>query len=264
MENWTEIDRRVRLWIEEAGKAIRRSFKHSLSIQTKSNPNDLVTNIDKETERFFISNVRQTFPGHLILGEEGQGDHLSSLNGIVWIIDPIDGTMNFVHQQRHFAISIGVYEDGVGRLGYVYDVTHDELYCAERGKGAYMNGVQLPKLSSVPIEKALIAVNATWLVKNAYFDERKLVELATKVRGVRSYGSAALEMAYVASGRLDSYLTMRLSPWDFAAGKILIEEVGGVVSNLSGEPLDMLNRNSVFASSPGLHETILHHFLLEK
>ncbi|KMY53494.1 inositol monophosphatase [Bacillus sp. FJAT-27231] len=264
MANWTEIDQQVKTWIMEAGASIRESFKHSLSIHTKSNPNDLVTNIDEETERFFISNIRAAYPGHSILGEEGQGDDLTSLKGIVWMIDPIDGTMNFVHQQRHFAISIGIYENGVGRLGYVYDVTHDELYYAERGKGAYMNGVRLPSLTEVRLEKALVAVNATWLVKNKYFDEKKLVDLAIRARGTRSYGSAAIELAYVASGRLDCYLSMRLSPWDFAAGKILVEEVGGIMTNLAGEELDLLKTNSIFAGAPVLHGQILNDFLVRK
>ncbi|OCA87027.1 inositol monophosphatase family protein [Pseudobacillus wudalianchiensis] len=264
MANWTEIDQQVKTWIMEAGDSIRESFKHSLSIHTKSNPNDLVTNIDEETERFFISNIRKAYPGHSILGEEGQGDDLTSLKGIVWMIDPIDGTMNFVHQQRHFAISIGIYENGVGRLGYVYDVAHDELYYAERGNGAYMNGVRLPSLTEVRLEKALVAVNATWLVKNKYFDEKKLVDLAIRARGTRSYGSAAIELAYVASGRLDCYLSMRLSPWDFAAGKILVEEVGGIMTNLAGEELDLLKTNSIFAGAPVLHGQILNDFLVRK
>ncbi|GLY10627.1 inositol monophosphatase family protein [Pseudobacillus badius] len=263
MVNWTEMDQRIKTWIMEAGSSIRESFKHSLSIHTKSNPNDLVTNIDKETERFFIANIRKVYPGHRILGEEGQGDDLASLKGIVWIIDPIDGTTNFIHQQRHFAISIGVYENGVGRLGYIYDVAHDELYYAERGKGAYMNGVRLPSLTEVSVEKALIALNATWLVKNRYFDEKKLVNLAVQVRGTRSYGSAALELAYVAAGRLDGYLSMRLSPWDFAAGKLLVEEAGGCVTNLFGEDLNMIKINSVFAGAPILHGRILDEFLLK-
>ncbi|PAQ14503.1 inositol monophosphatase [Bacillaceae bacterium SAOS 7] len=262
MANWTEIDRYAKQWIADAGKSIRDSFMHSLSIQTKSNPNDLVTNMDKETEKYFISNIRRTYPDHGILGEEGHGDQLHSLDGIVWIIDPIDGTMNFIHQQRNFVISIGIYENDVGRLGYIYDVTHDELYFAEKGKGAYMNEVKLPPLKQVPIHQALIAVNATWLVKNAYFDQHKLASLATTVRGTRSYGSAALELAYVASGRIDSYLTMRLSPWDFAAGKIIVEEVGGVVTTLLGEELDMLSVNSVFAGEISLHSDILDQFLL--
>ncbi|MBM7647271.1 myo-inositol-1(or 4)-monophosphatase [Bacillus ectoiniformans] len=264
MTSWKEIDDCVKRWIAEAGERIRKSFSHSLSIQTKSNPNDLVTNMDKETEQFLIQNIRSHFPDHLILGEEGHGDRVNSMDGIVWIIDPIDGTMNFIHQQRNFAISIGIYENGVGRLGYVYDVTHDELYFAEKGKGAYMNDVQLPVLTEVPLEQSILAINATWLVKNTYFDPGKLAALALSVRGTRSSGSAALELAYVASGRFDSYITMRLSPWDFAAGKILVEEVGGIVTNLHGEPLDMLATNSVFASVPRLHSHISDEFLREK
>ncbi|WP_100330780.1 inositol monophosphatase family protein [Bacillus xiapuensis] len=264
MVNWTEIDRDAKRWIAEAGEVIRRSFSHSLSIQTKSNPNDLVTNMDKETERYFIASIRRKYPDHFILGEEGNGDQVTSLEGIVWIIDPIDGTMNFIHQQRHFAISVGIYENGEARLGYIYDVTRDELYFAERGKGAFMNGVQLQPLKEMPLEKALIAVNATWLVKNAYFDQSKLVSLATSVRGTRSYGSAALELAYVASGRLNGYLTMRLAPWDFGAGKILVEEAGGVITTLTGAPLDLLQINSIFAAPPALHAKILDQFLLDR
>ncbi|OLN21155.1 inositol monophosphatase [Domibacillus antri] len=261
MTNWTAIDETVKQWIQEAGALIRDSFYHSLSIQSKSNPNDLVTNMDKETERFFISNIRTYYPDHFIIGEEGQGDFVQTLDGVVWIIDPIDGTMNFVHQQRNFAISIGIYENGIGRLGYIYDVVNDELYYARKGEGAWMNDVPLKKLKPVPVEESIVGISSTWLVNNRHFDQNKLIALAKKVRGTRSYGSAALELAYVASGRLSAYITMRNAPWDFAGGKIIVEEAGGVVSRLDGTELNMLKINPVFACAPGLHGQILEEYL---
>lgn len=261
MTNWAEIDREVKCWIQEAGALIRESFHHSLSIQSKSNPNDLVTNMDKETERFFIENIRTNYPAHAILGEEGQGDHVQSLNGIIWIIDPIDGTMNFVHQQRNFAISIGIYENGKGMLGYIYDIVHDELYHARHGEGAWMNDVPLEKLKPVPVKKAIVGISSTWLINNRHFDQNKLIALVNEVRGTRSYGSAALELAYVASGRLSAYITMRNAPWDFAGGKIIVEEAGGVVSKLDGSDVNMLTINPLLASAPGLHEQIVTGYL---
>jgi myo-inositol-1(or 4)-monophosphatase len=261
--NWKEIDQYAQLWIKEAGRRIKATFEQQLMIQTKSNPADLVTNVDREIEQFFIENIRQTFPKHRVLGEEGFGDRLSALEGIVWIIDPIDGTMNFIHQQRNFAISVGVYEDGIGMLGYIYDVVHDELYYAEKGKGAFLNGVPLKKLAKSSISESLISINATWVTKNERIDANVLAPLIKDARGTRSFGSAAIEMAYVASGRLDAYITMRLSPWDFAAGLVIVNEVGGIVTNLYGEPLDLLGQNAVLVAKPGLHEEILHNYVLK-
>jgi myo-inositol-1(or 4)-monophosphatase len=230
-------------------------------IDTKSSADDLVTNIDQETEQFFIERIRETYPEHQILGEEGFGDKLDKLDGTVWIIDPIDGTMNFVHQQRNFAISVAVYEDGVGKVGLIYDVVHDELYHAKLGEGAYLNDTKLPDLEEVTVDRAVIALNATWITENKRIDPTILAPLVKKVRGTRSYGSAALEMAYVATGRIDAYITLRLSPWDFAAGLILVNELGGKVTTLHGEPLDLLGQNSVFVSKPGLHEVIMKDYL---
>ncbi|MEA3318869.1 MAG: inositol monophosphatase family protein [Bacillota bacterium] len=259
--NWTEIDDNAKKWTKEAGERIRTSFSKELMIHTKSSPDDLVTNIDRETEQFFIEQIRKTYPEHQILGEEGFGDNLDKLDGTVWIIDPIDGTMNFVHQQRNFAISVAVYEDGVGKIGLIYDVVHDELYHAKAGEGAYLNDIKLPPLEEVAVERAVIGLNATWITENKRIDPTILAPLVKKVRGTRSYGSAALEMAYVATGRIDAYITLRLSPWDFAAGLILVNELGGKVTTLHGEPLNLLGQNSVFVCKPGLHEVIRKDYL---
>lgn len=261
MTNWKQIDQNAKRWIIEAGEKIRSSFDSALSIQYKSNPNDLVTNMDKEIEQFFIEKIQETYPDHRILGEEGYGDDVASLDGVLWIIDPIDGTMNFVHQQRNFAISIGIYGDGVGYIGLIYDVVHDELYHAFKGEGAYMNDIPLPKLDKVNIEEAVVGINPVWVTENKRIDYHLIAPIVQKVRGARSYGSAALECAFVAAGRLDAYLTMRLSPWDFAAGLVLIEEVGGVATTINGEKFDLLSKTSFFVGEKNLHNQIIKEYL---
>ncbi len=261
MTQWNEINTYVKQWIKEAGEKIRASFQLSLTIQSKSNPDDLVTNIDKETEQFFIEKIMNTYPSHKILGEEGYGHKLSSLDGVVWIIDPIDGTMNFIHQQRNFAISIAIFEEGVGRLGYIYDVVHDELYHAKKGEGAFINNIPIPTLSKTKLNEAIVGINATWVTENRRIDHRLLSPLVKAVRGTRSYGSAAIEIAYVVTGRLDAYLTLRLSPWDFAAGLVLIEEVGGIMTTLDGKPLNLLGENSILIAKADLHQEIINNYI---
>lgn len=261
MTNWDQIDTYAKEWIKEAGERLKTSFEQKLNIETKTNPNDLVTNMDRETEQFFMSKITEHFPEHRILGEEGMGHEVKDLTGVTWIIDPIDGTMNFIHQQRNFAISIGIFEEGQGKIGLVYDVVHGELYHTVRGKGAYMNEKELPPLKPVPINETILSLNATWVTENRRIDPTILGALVRDVRGTRSYGSAALEMAFVAAGRLDAYISLRLAPWDFAGGAILIEEVGGEVTDLYGNPLDYLNGGPIFVSKPGLHKEIKEKYL---
>ncbi|MFC3884258.1 inositol monophosphatase family protein [Bacillus songklensis] len=258
---WKQIDTYAKQWIKQAGTLIKQSFSKELLIQAKSNPNDLVTNMDREVERFLVGKIRETFPSHHIIGEEGFGEDLESKEGVIWVIDPIDGTMNFVHQQRNFAISIGVFENGIGRIGLIYDVMHDELYHAFKGHGAFMNDIELPKLEPVQVKEAVIGLNSTWVTPNKRIDKEVLTPLVRDVRGTRSYGSAAIEMAYVAAGRLDAYITMRLSPWDFAGGKVIVEEVGGTTTTLDGAPLDILTKSSVLIANPILHSEILNNYV---
>ncbi|WP_026566319.1 inositol monophosphatase family protein [Bacillus sp. UNC41MFS5] len=261
--NWDQIYSHAKEWVNEAGARIRLSFDETLNIQTKSNANDLVTNMDKEIEQFFISKIRAVYPNHKILGEEGFGDTLESLDGVVWMIDPIDGTMNFIHQQRNFAISLGIYENGIGKIGLIYDVVHDELYHAKRGNGAYLNEKPLVPLKDTTVKESIIALNATWVMENHRIDHNLMIPLVRDARGTRSYGSAALEMVFVATGRVDAYLSMRLSPWDVAAGAIIIEELGGLVTNLRGEKLNFLVQDSLFTANRGLHQSILKDYLKE-
>src|SRR5699024_2313745 len=133
-------------------------------------------------------------PDHKILSEEGYGDDVDSLDGTVWIIDPIDGTMNFVHQKRNFAISIGIYHDGIGEIGLVYDVMADMLYSAKKDEGAMKNGEKLPHLKQeLKLEESILGINHFWLCENKLIDEKVMQNLIKTVRGTRTYGSAALE-----------------------------------------------------------------------
>ncbi|MDR6124335.1 inositol monophosphatase family protein [Neobacillus drentensis] len=259
--NWEEVYTHAKQWVKEAGETIRLSFDKTLNIQTKTNRNDLVTNMDKEIEQFFIKKIREVYPSHHIMGEEGFGDEFTTLEGVVWLIDPIDGTMNFIHQQRNFAISLGVYENGIGKVGLIYDVVHDELYHAKRGDGAFLNDKPIPPLKEAKVEDSIIALNATWVMENRRIDHHLMIPLVRAARGTRSYGTAALEMVFVATGRVDAYLSMRLSPWDVAAGAVIIEELGGIVTNLRGEKLDFISQDSLFTAKPGLHQTILKEYL---
>lgn len=229
------IDEFAKKCIVEAGRRIRDSFSYDIEVETKSGKNDLVTNIDRETELFFIEEIHKFDPTHKILGEEGMGERPKTLDGYVWIIDPIDGTMNFVKQHRHFFISVALYIDGVGKLGYIFDVMREDLFYAIEGVGAWYNDSPMRKLQTLNIDEAVIGVNAAWVTPNAKINHEKLIELVRTVRGTRSYGSAAMEIAFVVSGKLDAYISMRLAPWDIGAGIIIAKEVGAIATNLRGD-----------------------------
>ncbi|WP_249869908.1 inositol monophosphatase family protein [Oceanobacillus saliphilus] len=247
-------------WVLEAGRIIREKMHDPLDIEIKSNANDLVTKLDKETEQFFVRKIKEKYSDHFILGEEGYGDELSSLDGTIWIIDPIDGTMNFVHQKRNFAISVGIYHDGVGEIGIIYDVMANIVYHAKKGDGAYKDDVRLPKLmKKTTINEAIIGMNHFWLCENSLVDERHMQHFVKQIRGTRTYGSAALEFAYTAEGIIDGYISMRLSPWDVAAGIVLVNEVGGRTTDIDGNELHLLKKSAILTSNSDYHQHILEN-----
>lgn len=252
-----EIYDQAKNWVLEAGERIRTKMHNPMVIETKSSPNDLVTEMDQETERFFAEKIRETYPEHRVLGEEGFGDEVNDLNGTVWIVDPIDGTMNFVHQKQNFAISVGIYHEGIGEIGLIYDVMSDVLYHAKRGEGAFKNEEKLDLLKEVQLEESIVGLNSFWLIKNRKVHEQGIQSLVRKVRGTRSYGSAALEFAYVAEGIIDAYVTMRLAPWDIAAGVILVNEVGGKTTRADGSDLNLIEKDSIITGNPFIHEEII-------
>lgn len=243
----------------QAGENIRNQLNEPLEIETKSNPNDLVTNMDKATEKFLFDRIQSMYKDHRIIGEEGSGKDIENLDGVIWIIDPIDGTLNFVHQQENFAISIGIFIDGKKYAGVVYDVMRDVLFEARAGHGAYRNGKKLAMLTDTPLKTSIISMNPNWLTKD--FTRDIYVPLVKDSRSARSYGSAALDFAYVASNKINAYVTLRLHPWDFAGGLIIVEEVGGIVTNQLGEPLNLLTANSIVVGNKGLHQEIMQDYL---
>lgn len=258
------LDAFAKQMIFEAGRRIRASFSYDLQVETKSSANDLVTNIDRETELFFIEQIKAFDETHRILGEEGMGEKVESLEGVVWIIDPIDGTMNFVKQHRHFMISVGLFVDGVGKLGYIFDVMREDLFYAIAGVGAWYNDSPLRKLQPVKIEEAVIGINASWVTPNPRVNHEKIIELVHAVRGTRSYGSAAMEIAFVVSGKLDAYISMRLAPWDIGGGVIIAKEVGALATNLQGQAFDFLSMDTFLIANPFIHQQLLTDYIEEK
>ncbi|OCS90938.1 inositol monophosphatase family protein [Caryophanon latum] len=255
------VDQFAQQLIKEAARRIRESFSYDLHVETKSSDSDLVTNVDRETELFFIEQIKTFDATHRILAEEGMGEQVTDLTGVVWVIDPIDGTMNFVKQHRHFMISVGVLVDGVGKLGYIFDVMREDLFHAIAGVGAWYNGTPLRKLENLTIEQSVIGINARWVTENKYVDYEQVSKLVRTVRGTRSYGSAAMEIAFVVSGKLDAYMSMRLAPWDIAGGVIIANEVGAVTSTLAGEPVQFLQSNTFIIANPSIHPILLDQYI---
>lgn len=242
------IDKRhslIKSWLYEAADLLRESFNKELEIKEKTSRTDLVTNMDREIEVFLYEKITEHFPDERILGEESVGHDIRDLEGIVWIIDPIDGTLNFIKQRANFAIMIGIYEDGVGHLGYIYDVVRDELYFAIRNNGAYCNDRKLPLVEERPLSEGLVAISNRLVVSDA--DEAR--RIARNSSGLRVNGSAGLETAWVASGKLVAYIAPSLAPWDIAAGMVVAEEVGLVYRQVTGEKINLLQNNAVIVAN---------------
>lgn len=258
-----ELYQQAKSWTIEAGNRLKDSLQEALQVEYKTSAADLVTEKDRETEQFFVDLIQKHYPEHYILGEEGicSAKEYDPLNEVVWIIDPIDGTTNFVHQKQNFSISLAIYIKGEGKIGIIYDPIKNECFHALKGEGAYLNEKKLEMLRTTTVEEALIAINSLWLTPNSLFDHLSLQTLVRQVRGTRSLGSAALEIASVASGRLDGYITLRLAPWDFAAGLVILEEVGAKMSTVDNQPIDVFEKSSIYVAKPSLHEELMTTFL---
>jgi myo-inositol-1(or 4)-monophosphatase len=237
-----------------AGALLRAHAGAARAISTKSSPINLVTEIDRQAEALIIECIRARFPEHAVLGEEGgpQGGGTHR-----WIIDPIDGTTNFVHGVPLFSVSIGLEVEGEIRIGVVYDPSLDECFVAERGGGAYLGDRRLAVSTTASLASSLLATGFPYDVRETA--DNNLAEYAAftrQNRSVRELGSAAITLAWVAAGRLDGYWELVLGPWDVAAGWLLIEEAGGRVTNLTGGPLD-LGSPAVVASNGRIHAAML-------
>jgi myo-inositol-1(or 4)-monophosphatase len=217
----------------------------------KSNAFDLVTEADKEAEAGVIAIIRRAFPDHAILAEEsGASAHASEHR---WIIDPLDGTTNFAHGFPAFCVSIGYEHRGRVRYVVVFDALHKELFTARYGKGAQLNGRRIRVSSAKSLASSLLASGFAYDLR-----ERRRFYLAyweammIRVEGIRRAGSAALDLASVACGRLDGYWEFGLKPWDVAAGALLVKEAGGTVTNMDGSPLDIAGAQ-ILATNRRIH-----------
>jgi myo-inositol-1(or 4)-monophosphatase len=238
----------------EAGARLREFFAQGVETEYKGDV-DLVTVADRTVEKLIRSRLGETFPEHGIYGEEGTRDRLEG--EFRWYVDPLDGTTNFAHGFPQFCVSMGLEQrpagtaadqDGTLVAAVIYDPMRDELYTAERGQGARLNG-KVMKVSRVPaLAEALLSTGFPSRKRHASPNVHFYQEFTLRSHGVRRAGSAALDLAYVASGRLEAFWEFNLNPWDTAAGILLVEEAGGRVTDFAGNPFKLDSRE-VLASN---------------
>ncbi|HEY8492297.1 MAG TPA: inositol monophosphatase family protein [Myxococcota bacterium] len=240
----------------EAGALQRARYETELEIASKSRPIDLVTEVDRACEALIVEMLRRERPGDDLLAEEG-GLHADTGARWRWIVDPLDGTVNFAHGYPCFCVSIGVERDGERRVGVVYDPLRDELFEAVRGGGARRNGRAIRVSSEDRVQRALLATGFAYDVHDSPEDNLdRLARAVKRAGGVRRDGSAAIDLCYVACGRFDGYWELKLHPWDVAAGILIVEEAGGRVTDLAGGPAPATGRE-ILASNGVLHEDLL-------
>jgi myo-inositol-1(or 4)-monophosphatase len=227
----------------EAGRILAERFGRTLEISNKSEI-DLVTESDLASERLIIDRIRTNYPHHAILAEESgltepaDRDKQSEWR---WIIDPLDGTTNYAHGYPCFCVSIGLECNGRLELGVVYDPLRDEMFSAERGRGAALNGRPISVSPTPTLASALLCTGFPYDVRERIEFARHFTNFIMHAQGVRRDGAAALDLAYVAAGRFDGFWEEGLKPWDVAAGALIIEEAGGRVSDYRNGPLDIFN-----------------------
>jgi len=223
-------------------------------IDTKQ-ASDFVTRVDKESESLILSTIRKQYPDHHFLAEETVRD--SDSGQYRWIIDPLDGTTNFIHSYPAFSISIALQDHGEIILGLVYDPLRNEIFSAEKGTGSYLNGNQVRISSNTELKNSLIATGFPFRQKDVIDNYLALFKrIFYKVSDIRRAGSAALDFANLACGRCDGFFEIGLSPWDIAAGSLLITEAGGIVTDFGGGS-DYLTTGNVVAGIPEVHRELL-------
>ena len=218
---------------------------------------DLVTEIDLECERMCRAVIGERFPDHAILAEEFGGTDSGGSSRFRWIFDPLDGTTNFAHGLPIYCSSLGLEIDGARAVAAIYDPSRKELFTAERGQGAYLNGQALRVSESATLLESLLVTGFPYDMHQQSGDLVELFgEFLSRARAVRRLGSAALDLCYVAAGRFDAFWEQHLKPWDVAAGALIVEEAGGRVTGMSGEPFDPAAAHLI-ASNGLVHEQIL-------
>ncbi len=235
----------------KAGRIQLDRVGDSHDIQYKGAIN-LVTEVDKKCEEMIVGEVQKHFPGDDILAEEGGGDRTSSK--VRWHIDPLDGTVNYAHGFPFFCVSLAIEVEGNLHAGVIYDPNRDELFEAIIGQGAMMNGRPIRVSKNNPLEKSMVATGFAYSVRE---DEKldnlgNFAKFVKRARAVRRPGSAAIDLAWVACGRLDGFWEIFLKPWDMAAGVVIIRESGGNVSSFDGSPYDLYG-TEILASNGVIH-----------
>lgn len=225
--------------IREAGAFVKSHMIQELDIEEKTRFDDLVTNLDKATQDLVIGKIKQAYPDDHIMAEENGVYHPVS-DGHVWVLDPIDGTVNFIVQRDHFAIMLSYYEEGVGQFGLIYDVMGDTLYSGGGQLDVYANDKKLQPYQDVLLNRSLIGCNAMMFAD----DYHGIKELVQQSLGVRIYGGAGISMAYVLSGQLLAYFS-HIQPWDYAAAKVMGEKLGYVLLTIDGKEPDFKTRQKV-------------------
>lgn len=238
----------------EGGKRLREFLAQGVETEYKGDV-DLVTVADRTVEKLIRARLGEVFPEHGIYGEEGTRERLEG--EFRWYVDPLDGTTNFAHGFPHFCVSMGLEqrpahlkpeEDGTLVAGVIYDPMRDELFTAERGKGAWLNGRSIHASAAPELAEALLATGFPSRKRHDSPNVHFYQEFTLRSHGVRRAGSAALDLAYVAAGRLDAFWEFNLNPWDTAAGILLVEEAGGSVTDFSGKHF-CLDSREILASN---------------
>ena len=225
--------------VKQAGAFIRQHLSDDLEISEKTHFDDLVTNLDREVQEQILTQIQMTFPQDHVLAEENDVRH-DIKDGNVWVLDPIDGTTNFIVQRDNFAVMLAYYESGIGKIGVILDVMNDNLYWGD-GSSTYKNDVQI-RLTANPLRQSLIGVNTYMYRTNA----GGLLDLSHESLGVRAIGSAGIEYVNILEGKIWGYFS-NLSPWDYAAGAVLIAPFGYITQQIDGRPLIFEGRQMIMS-----------------
>lgn len=247
-----QLNQKMQVVMQTARAQVLAKMGTHLTVAEKTSRRDLVTNVDHSNEDFLVRQIRALDPVAKILAEEGTGDQVTDMNGHVWIVDPIDGTMNFVHQRNHFAMMVGLYVDGKPTLGYIFDVMANKLYAGGPEVGVTLNGELLAAPADVDLSAGLFGASAPLLIQDRF----NMQTIIAKSLGPRIMGSAGIQISQVLAGELVGYLSY-LRPWDFAAGRVLAESLGLVVSRVDGNPVNMLSSGAVVIATKRAQRSIL-------
>ena len=241
---------------QQAGKLIADAYRTDFRVDYKqgTTPN-LVTEVDRRSEAAIIEALSKAFPEHRILAEEG-GEGSQKESPYKWIVDPLDGTTNFAHGFPAFCVSIGLEVEGRVVLGVVYDPLRQELFEAEAGKGAFLNGERIRVSRAAALDQALLVTGFAYDQEGRPCSLDEYSRFEWRARGIRGTESAAIDLCYVASGRIDGFWERKLFPWDVAAGSLIVAEAGGRVTDFAGNPYSIYS-DKILASNGRVHQAMI-------